>query len=333
MAGTLLEVKTKMTTVLITGGAGFIGSRVADILKKRGHEVVIVDKALHADHPHNIDLQDPESVGQLVNIAITNKVDVFLHLAAQVGGGRFLADNEWEICSHNVWCDTNVMEAFLQCRIAERFVYTSSSMVFQNGTSPCVEKDTDNVRIPPPTNNYGFTKLQGERLTKMMCQKYDREYVIGRPFNVYGPGELSHLEEEYGVSHVIPDFHRKIRLLKEGKADVMQVFGNGEQSRSFTWVEDTANAFALMCIDPDVANETFNIASEENITMTELALTIARMLDYPIEITYLNPWPGDTNQRVPDTSKIRRKLGWQPMVPFSTGLGRTLDWLDENWSE
>tara|TARA_Y100000593_G_C4322446_1_gene344623 strand:- start:6814 stop:7782 length:969 start_codon:yes stop_codon:yes gene_type:complete len=322
-----------MTTVLITGGAGFIGSRVADILKKRGHEVVIVDKALHEDHPHNINLEDPESVSQLVHIAITHKVDVFLHLAAQVGGGRFLADEEWQICSHNVWCDTNVMEAFIQCRIADRFVYCSSSMVFQNGSSPCIEKHTTHNQIPPPTNNYGFFKLAGERLTEMMCNKYGREFVIGRPFNVYGPGELSKLEEEYGVSHVIPDFHRKIRLLKSGHSDVMDVFGDGQQSRSFTWVEDTANAFALMCVDPDIAGETFNIASEENITMTELAHTISRMLDYPIDITYRNPWPGDTKQRVPDTNKIRRKLGWQPMVPFSVGLKRTLDWLDEEWRE
>ena len=322
-----------MVTVLITGGAGFIGSRVARILKKRGHEIVIVDKSLPEGHAHKLDLEDPACMGDLVNIAITHKVDVFLHLAAQVGGGRFLADNEWEICSHNVWCDTNVLEAFIQCRIASRFVYTSSSMVFQNGGSPCVEEDADLCRIPPPTNNYGFTKLQGERLTKMMCGKYDREYVIGRPFNVYGPGELSHAEEDYGVSHVIPDFHRKIKLLKSGQADVMEVYGDGRQSRSFTWVEDTANAFALMCVDKHCGNQSFNIASEENITMTELALTTARMLDYPIDITYRKAWPGDTLQRVPDTNKIRRELGWQPLVPFSVGLRRTIDWLNSEWRD
>ena len=320
-----------MTVVLITGGDGFIGSRVSRILKKRGHDVIVVDKALHHEHPHSLDLANPQSVLELSQIAVMNRVDVFLHLAAQVGGGRFLAEQEWEICSHNVQVDKNVLSAFVDCRVASRFVYCSSSMVFQNGISPCIEKHVDHIEIPPPTNNYGFTKLQGERLTEMLCNKFDREFVIGRPFNVYGPGELSLEEEAYGISHVIPDFHRKIRLLKEGTADKMEVYGDGRQTRSFTWVEDTANAFALMCIDPNAANQTFNIASEENISMTELALTISRYLDYPIDISYTRPWPGDTKQRVPDTSKIRRELGWMPMIPFAEGLRRNLTWLDEQW--
>jgi len=322
-----------MASVLITGGAGFIGSRVASILKKRGHDVCIVDKALPENHSHCIDLEDPGSISALVSIAVTHKVDTFLHLAAQVGGGRFLADNEWDICSHNVWVDSNVLQAFILCRIATRFVYTSSSMVFQNGTSPCVELDIEDDLIPPPTNNYGFTKLQGERLTKMMCSKYGREFVIGRPFNVFGPGELSLMEEEYGVSHVIPDFHRKIRLLESGEGERMEIYGDGNQTRSFTWVDDVANAFALMSVDSSCANQTFNVASEENISMTQLAVTISRYLNHPVDIVYLSPWPGDTNQRIPDTSKIRRELGWQPLVPFTVGLRRTLDWLDEQWND
>jgi len=311
-------------TILITGGNGFIGTRIGNILRKQGHNVLSIDLA----GPNNIDLSKKASQSRVTEYLVRHRVDVVCHMAALVGGGKYLHEKEWDICSHNAQTDMNVLTWFLESRIPERFVYCSSSMVFQNGFETCVEADVDEYKIPPPTNNYGFTKLQGEKFTEMLCKKYDREFIIGRPFNVYGPGE--HEDANDSTAHVIPDVFRR---LNENR-DELYLYGDGKQTRSFTHADDVARAFAMMCVteDPECINTTFNIASEENISIKNLAIMIARYLAIDVNqlaITHKPAWPGDTVQRKPDTRKIRQKLGWRPMKPFGVGLKENIEWLIE----
>ena len=160
----------------------------------------------------------------------------------------------------------------------------------------------------------------------MLCERYDREFIIGRPFNVYGPGE--HEDNDDGKAHVIPDVFR--RLLDNEKE--LYLYGDGNQTRSFTHADDVARAFAMMCTtsDPECINTTLNVASEENISIKNLAIMIARFRGLDVNqlaITHKPAWPGDTVQRKPDTTKIRQKLGWRPMKPFGVGLKENVDWL------
>lgn len=313
----------KMTKrILITGGEGFIGKRIQKILQKQGHFVMTADIVDTADIVLDLSYARTELSMHLAK----NNIDVVCHMAAKVGGGKYLAEQEWDICKHNATVDLNVLDGFIKARVPTRFIYCSSSMVFQNGFEVCVENDVDSYLIAPPTNNYGFTKLQGERFTEAACKKFGREYIIGRPFNVYGSGE--HEDSNDGTAHVIPDVYRRL----SDDSSSLYLYGNGKQTRSFTHADDVAKAFAMMCVteNPDCINTTFNVASEENISITNLAVMIARYMSIDINnlsITYKDAWAGDTVQRKPNTSKIRRILGWRPMVPFSTGLRANIDWL------
>jgi len=309
--------------ILITGGEGFIGLRIKNILEQQGHKVVTVDLQESADY--TLDLS--YAVTELTTCIVMNQIDVVCHMAALVGGGKYLAEEEWDICKHNARVDLNVLDAFLKSRIPKRIVYCSSSMVFQNGfNTTCIEEDVDNYLIPPPTNNYGFTKLQGERFTRSLCKKYDREFVIARPFNVYGPGE--HEDTSDGTAHVIPDVFRRLMA----NPNELYLYGNGQQTRSFTHADDVARAFAMMCTttDPECINTSLNVASEENISIKNLAIMIARYLSIDVNqlaITHKPAWAGDTVQRKPNTRKIRQKLGWRPMKPFGVGLKENVEWL------
>lgn len=311
-----------MVNILITGGNGFIGTRIASQLMAANHNVFSIDLA----GANDIDLSKTENITKVVSFIVKHKIDVVCHMAALVGGGKYLADEEWAICSHNARTDLNVLTAFVESRLPTRFVYCSSSMVFQNGFEVCVEADVDDYKIPPPTNNYGFTKLQGEKFTEMLCKKYDREFIIGRPFNVYGPGE--HENQNDGTAHVIPDVYRRLCV----NPDELYLYGDGKQTRSFTHADDVARAFALMCTtdNSDCINTTFNIASEENISIKNLAIMIARYMSIDVNklaITHKPAWAGDTVQRMPDTYKIRQNLGWRPMISFNVGLQRNIEWL------
>lgn len=316
--------------ILVTGGEGFIGWRVVDQLQKRGHTCLVIDRT----QPNGIiGPSGPYDAIAIRDFIDNNDIDVVCHLAAMVGGGRFLAEREFTICWHNAQCDIEVIRGFGLSK-ATRLVYTSSSMVFQNGEEICLEEQasSETPTIPPPTNNYGFTKLQGERFAIMAGRTFKKEIVIGRPFNVYGPGEEMQLDKDFGNSHVIPDLFVKIkRVLDPKHPDTeLEIFGDGKQTRSFTHADETARAFALMCIKPEAANKTFNVASSENISIKELAQMMSRMMGLRPTINHLPAWHGDTVQRKPQPDKIMRTLGWTCLIPFEMGLRRNIEWLEEN---
>ena len=314
--------------ILITGGEGFIGHRIARELQGKGHQVLTIDQVQELGTIGATKTYDWKAIKTFIDV---NEVEVVCHMAAKVGGGRFLAEKEFDICIHNMDVDNQVIRGFALSK-ARRLVYCSSSMVFQNGPNVCFEEQqsSETPTIPAPTNNYGFTKLQGERTAIMAGRTFNKEIVIGRPFNVYGPGELTELEKDFGISHVIPDFFVKLCRLRDGDGDFMEIFGDGTQTRSFTHADETARAFALMCLRENAAGKTFNIASEENISINQLAHMMARMMGMSdINIQHLDAWHGDTKQRRPDPTFVRRNLGWTSLIPFEKGLRRTIEWLEE----
>ena len=316
--------------ILVTGGEGFIGWRVCRELQKRGHTTLVIDSEQANGTISPLGPYDAIAIRDFIN---NNDIEVVCHLAAMVGGGRFLAEREFSICYHNAQVDIEVMRGFGLSQ-ARRLVYTSSSMVFQNGEEICREEQasSETPTIPPPTNNYGFTKLQGERFAVMTGRTFNKEIVIGRPFNVYGPGEEMRLDKEFGNSHVIPDLFVKIkRCLDDNYPEQqLEIFGDGTQTRSFTHADETARAFALMCIKPEAAGETYNVASNENVSIKALAQMMSRMMGLRPDITHLPAWHGDTVQRKPQPDKIMRELGWTCLIPFEMGLRRNIKWLEEN---
>jgi len=166
---------------------------------------------------------------------------------------------------------------------------------------------------PPPLTGYGFSKVIGEYICKKYFEEFSIPYVIGRPFNVYGEGEVP--EKEPGYSHVIPDMIEKIL---SGQYP-LEILGDGSQTRSFTHVKDVASAFIFLAEHGE--NDHFNIGTGREINIIKLAEMLWEFCGKkePIKFRYLPPVKYDVKRRVPDISKIK-KLGWKPEISLEDGL-------------
>lgn len=298
--------------VLLTGGSGFIGTYLARRLSKK-HNVEIMDlikpsaRASYVRH----DMRRP--------FTIDRDVEVVIHLASIVGGIQYFTGHPAIHAHDNSMILANTFEACRKARV-ERVIYTSSSVVYQYAkTFPTPEEETS--RIPPPSSSYGMTKLLGESFCKSYHEEYGLDYTIIRPFNIYGPGEYP--DPEY--AHAIPQLTRKVL---SGQVPI-EIYGSGRQTRCFTYAEDVAEAFERCLKSPSAKNETFNVSSDEEVTILQLLQLIWQLTGHrvPLRVFRAPPLPDDVKRRHPSTKKIRRLLGWKPRTPLGEGLSKTVVWL------
>ena len=228
-----------MTKVLVTGGAGFIGSEVVKQLLEKGYKVRVADdlskkeaKVLLKCEFLKIDLTNKE-----VALKALDGMDICIHLAAKIGGIGYFHKYPATILSENNKMYSAVFEAAVEKKI-KRIIYLSSSMVFES-TKKFPSKESDLEKIPPPVSSYGFSKLVGEWYCKAFHDEYGLNYTIIRPFNAYGINEAP--GEEVGYAHVIPDLIKKIL---SGQYP-LELLGNGQQTRCFTHVSDIARGIII----------------------------------------------------------------------------------------
>jgi nucleoside-diphosphate-sugar epimerase len=311
--------------VLVTGGAGLIGSCLVGRLVEQGARVGVVDDLSKGSIDNirelrgkiefqQLDLLSPEACKGLLS-----GVDVCFHLAAKIGGigyfhkypGTSIRDNSQ--MSINLWEDAR--------RTRTKMVCVSSSMVFERArTFPTPENAI--LETPPPITGYGFSKLFLEYLAKTYWEEFGVPCVIARPFNAYGPGEES--GDYIGYSHVIPDLVRKALA----RQYPLEILGSGTQTRSYTYVEDVADALAFVAEHAE--NDDFNIGTGIETTVLDLAKMIWRLCKRAEEFraVSLPPYEHDVQRRVPDISKIK-SLGWRARVPLEQGLAQTVRYLVE----
>jgi UDP-glucose 4-epimerase len=315
-------VSERATRALVTGGAGFIGSAVARRLLALGHDVRVVDNLSrgrasnvppHAEYVEG-DVIDPETARR----ALAGR-DVCFHLAARIGGIGYFHRYPADILDENNWMLSRVFRAATET--GTKVVYVSSSMVFERaGQWPTPEAALDH--FPPPFSAYGFSKLVGEWYCRAFGDQYGTPFAIARPFNAYGPGELP--EDEPGLAHVIPDLIKKVL---DGERPV-RLLGDGSQTRSFTYVDDVADAVCTIGLDPTAIGEDFNIGTGIETSVRELLglLWEATGQAGQPEIETGPTLPVDVRRRVPDVSKIRERLGWTANVSLQDGLRSTTAW-------
>jgi UDP-glucose 4-epimerase len=306
--------------VLVTGGAGFIGSHLVDALVARGDDVAVVDNlsvgvrenlAQHAgtDHValHVADVLDKPAMTAL----LAGRHTVF-HLATQCV--RLSLFDPEIVHRVNTEGTLNVLLAAAAAGV-QRFVYVSSSEVFGTG-----------IRVPmaedhpfDPTTVYGASKLAGELYTTAFHRTYGMSTVVARPFNTYGP--RSHFEGAYG--ELIPKF--VVRVLN-GRRPI--IFGDGEQTRDFTHVSDTVNGIIRASECDALTGSSVNIARGEEVTVNAIGELVLRACGREDLRPERGPErPADVRRHYGDISRARALLGFEPAVAIADGIGRYVAWF------
>jgi UDP-glucose 4-epimerase len=304
--------------VLVTGGAGFIGSELVRQLAARGERVVVVDNLVNGKRENIADVLSPRVVlveSDIRELGAYDKrlrdVRVVYHLACL--GVRHSVHSPHENHDVNATATLRLLAASREADVP-RFVYVSSSEVYGTGRWTPMTED----HPTSPCTVYGASKLAGECYTRAYFRTYGYATSVVRPFNTYGP--RSHHEGDSG--EVIPKF--LLRCLAERP---MIVFGDGTQTRDFTYVSDTA-AGILLAGESDVSvGETINLGSGQEVSVNDLARTVAAVAGRPgAAIQHDAARPGDVLRLCADISVARAKLGFAPTISLADGLTRLLGW-------
>src|SRR3954470_6748705 len=313
-----------MNRVLVTGGAGTIGSAVVRrLLRDPEWEVRVSDQR---DAPlwmregcevHQGDLRDVAEA----RTAMSGCTHV-IHLAAIVGGIANFHKLPHTLTEVNNALYNAVFRAALDVSV-QRFTYVSSSMVFEQAEEyPTTEAYLP--RCPTPVSAYGFSKLTGEVYCRAAHEEHGLRYTICRPFNAYGPGEMP--EDEPGIAHAVPDLLRK----SFQRLQPLPIFGTGEHTRTLTHVDDIADGIVTATAAPAALNEDFNISPSEELTVAEIAAICWRAAGNDpdeLEFEHLQSFEVDVVRRWPSVEKAERMLGWRARISVEEGIAATADWL------
>ena len=317
------ERRVSWMRYLVTGGAGFIGSNLIDELVRRGHSVAVLDD-LSAGKEDNLaavrgkiefhggsirDLSDTQ--------AACRSADFVIHLAARTSVPRSVKD-PLETNEVNVDGTLNVLVAARDAKV-KRLVYAASSSAY--GETPSLPK----VETMPPTpiSPYGVSKLVGEIYSQVFGHVYGLENVSLRYFNVFGPRQ----DPTSQYSGVLSRF--SLALLEGGQP---VVFGDGEQSRDFTYVDNVVDATLRACEAPGASGMVFNVGTGTRITLNTVLKVFEKIIGKPVRARYDPPRTGDILHSQADISLGRRVLGYEPRVDFEEGLRHTWNWYQRTYS-
>jgi dTDP-glucose 4,6-dehydratase len=314
-------------TILVTGGAGFIGSNFVHHLYNTypNYRILVLDLLTYAGSLDNLppfgghggassriqfwhgDVRNASLVDSLVE-----QSDIVIHFAAETHVTRSIYDN-YHFFETDVLGTQVVSNSVLKhVKHIDRFIHISTSEVY--GTARAAKMDEEQPLMP--MSPYASAKAGADRLVYSYFATYDVPAVIVRPFNQFGPRQ--HLEK------VVPRFITSCVL-----GEPLRVHGDGSAARDFTYIEDTCRALDCLmhCERSIVIGEVINLGSERSLSLAELASYVVRLMHREdLSITYVGDRPGQVFRHTADTGKARRLLGWAPKVSFEEGLQRTIDW-------
>lgn len=309
-----------MAIILVTGGAGFIGSHIATALVQRGDRVRILDNLSTGDRGNFAHIADDVEFfeADLIDVDAVQRavagVDCIFHQAALASVPRSVKQ---PLDTHAA-CVTGTLTLLDAARHADvrRVVYAASSSLY--GDQPFSSKrETD---LPAPISPYGAAKLAGEYYCQAFTATYGLETVAIRYFNVFGPRQ----DPGSPYSAVIPLF---ITAVLEGRPPT--IFGDGLQSRDFTYVENVVHGNLLAADAPGAVGKSMNVASGRTITLLEMLAAVNKLLGTDVQPKFDPPRTGDIRESMADITRARELLGYEPQVTFEEGLRRSIDYYQQ----
>jgi nucleoside-diphosphate-sugar epimerase len=305
-----------LSSYLVTGGAGFIGSHLTEELVRRGHRVRVVDslitgKRANLAHIKDVEFLEGDLADMPVAVRAVDGMNYVLHQAAIPSVPRSVKD---PITSNraNVDASLNVLVAARDAGV-KRVVYAGSSSAY--GDTPTLPKRED---MPTnPLSPYALQKLVVEQYCQMFTRLYGLETVTIRYFNVFGPRQ----DPGSPYSGVISLFATAVLA---GRRPT--IYGDGGQTRDFTYVANVVDGVLRACEAPKAAGEVINVATGGRISLKELLATVNRLVGTTIEPVHEAARVGDVRDSQADITKAKALLGYTPIVPFEEGLAKTLEW-------
>jgi len=304
---------------LVTGGAGFIGSNLVRGLLKEGKAVRVIDNLITGNISNLEDILDQVEFieGDIRDLSIIQKasenIRYIFHQAAIPSVPRSV-ERPIDSNQSNIDGTLNVLLA-ARDKGVKRVIYAGSSSVY--GDTPELPKKED--MKPHPLSPYAVTKLTGEYYCKVFSDVYGLETVTIRYFNVFGPRQNP--ESQYAA--VIPKF---IDAFLKGESPI--VFGDGEQTRDFTFVDNVVYANILCSKAKKTAGEVINIATSSRISLNELISILKKITGRNIDPVYTNPREGDIKHSLADISRAKNLIGYKPIVSLEQGLIKTVQWME-----
>jgi nucleoside-diphosphate-sugar epimerase len=302
---------------LVTGGAGFIGSNIVDELLRRGHQVLVLDDLSTGKEKNLAAVRGKIEFrrGTITDLdtvhACCKGVDYLIHLAARTSVPKSV-QNPLESNLVNIDGTLNVLVAARDARV-RRVVFAASSAAY--GETPVLPKVE--TMQPAPISPYGITKFVGELYGQVFTRVYGLETVSVRYFNVFGPRQ----DPSSQYSGVLSRF---MLAVIESKPPV--IYGDGEQSRDFTYVDNVVDETLRACEATDASGKVFNGGTGARITLNQVVALLQKISGRKIDPQYESARLGDIRDSQADISLARKALGYQPLVDFEEGLQRTWDW-------
>lgn len=311
-------------TVVITGGAGFIGSTLAGRLAEN-NQIVLFDNLARNTIQHtklssnpNIRLMKGDIMDQAAVKRVVEGADIVVHAAA-IAGIDTVIKSPVKTMEVNMIGTANVLRAAYECGVSSRVIEFSTSEVFG---SMAYRVSEENQAVAGSAGEarwvYAVSKLSGEHLAHSYFREHGLPVVTLRPFNVYGPGQTGE-----GAIQIF------IRKALENKP--ITIYGDGTQIRAWCFVDDMVEALMLALENPKAIGESFNVGNARAVTtIFGLAETVCRVLGSSSEIVFKPPLSADIELRIPETRKAERVLGFKAKVDMEEGIRRTADWYRDN---
>ena len=311
-----------MSTHIVTGVAGFIGSHLAETLLRQGIDVIGIDQFNDYYDPqlkqNNIVTLHKFSNFKLIKAdleelnwqQLLNSVDVVYHQAAQAGVRASWGEGFSSYTQRNINATQIILEAAKQAKSLKRIVYASSSSIYGNAAT----MPTPETLCPQPVSPYGITKLAGERLCWLYHQNFGVPVTALRYFTVYGPRHRPDMA-----------FHKFFKAAIENRA--ISIYGDGQQTRDYTFVSDVVAANLAAGEVPEAIGEAFNIGGGSRVTLIELLDIMEQVMGRSIRKNYIDKAKGDARHTSADITKANKILGYSPQVSLAKGLAKEWEWI------